>query len=293
MPRLTYSAQSRWSALFLVLLAGAAGCNPPNDGAPNDLSAPKPMREYLIAKGFKPDVKDPECFALEHVRLKDAAETLGFSLASLRLVPNLPFGGDHDIRTVVVRGRVFNVISDDGDATGSCPRFLNKSEALCSIGVSLTPDTIYRAPAPRPTDSSPRLQIKSVTLPENGQGQFQIAFEVWADGTQPLVLTECQFQASLSREGARLFRDILDFPSGSFEALTVWPGKPLALTAKAPGGATQFHWSGFAPGVYSLRVIIGGSPGMKGQLVDYMWLGGKPGNREVCSDTFEIRVGAN
>jgi hypothetical protein len=248
------------------------------------------MRDFLLVKGFTPDPEQPECFTLAHVRLKDAAEALGFSLASLRVMPSLPY--DTDIRTVVVRGWVFNVVSDDWVA-GSCPRFVAEPDTLCTIGVSLTPGSIYRAPMPPlPTDSSPRLRIKSVTLAKSGHGQFRIAFEVSVDGTQPLVLARWQFKAYLFREGARLFRETLDFPSGAGETVTVRPGGPLVLTAGVPVRATTLGRDrvGSTPGVYSLRVVIAGDPGMKGKRLDYMWLGGKPGKREVSSDDFEIRI---
>jgi hypothetical protein len=105
------------------------------------------------------------------------------------------------------------------------------------------------------------------------------------------VLTEPQIEACLSRASERVFRGTVDFPEDAFRMLlTATPGKPLVLTANVPGYPTTLEWSGFTPGVYSLRVIIAGDPGMKGQLYDYMWLGGKPGKCEVSSDDFEIRI---
>ena len=150
---------------------------------------PELTREYLLANGFKPLAASPDSFIAEKVRLGDVASILGFKITSLRPTVSQP---DHsDVRTGSVQSRRFVVRSEVRDTQGKIVRgSLNEANSLCTVTISLK--KVATAKPPLPTDSSPGVRVKSVTVPKRRTEPLQIVFELSADGKSPLAVTEAQ-----------------------------------------------------------------------------------------------------
>ena len=125
---------------------------------------PKLTREYLLANGFKQSAKNPDSFTVESVRLGDISKKLNFPLSALRrTVSSAP---ESDMRIVTVRDMEFVVRSEvHGPDFRAVERSFKSPDTLCTVGVSLE----KRVPPKPPlkSDSTPRVQVKSVTVPKD------------------------------------------------------------------------------------------------------------------------------
>ena len=262
---------------------------------------PKLTRENLLAHGFKQSEKDKDLFVSEHARLGDVESALGFQITALR--PTVSQPPHSDTRQGLVEGKQVLVQSEVRDEQGRIVRkSLDKTDAICTVHV-----WVKKYVPPKPplrSDSTPRVQVKSVTVPKDRAKPLQVTFELAADGKTPVGLLEGQFGVKITRPGSRLAigPDQLaegcirpEFPKGSFEAdgkILVKPGSPVVRTAKVPDELTISlgEWSGLEPGKYDVRIFIVGRGFMKGMGYDYMWHDGNIDESKVESKTFEFTV---
>src|SRR3972149_3043716 len=97
---------------FLLGLFGMLlGCSSKGDRTmQTPHSTEKITREYLLSRGFKQSVTDPDIFEAENVRVVDMAHKLGFSLTDLLPTSNQALESDE--RTVKIKDLEFLVRSD-------------------------------------------------------------------------------------------------------------------------------------------------------------------------------------
>ena len=249
---------------------------------------PELTREYLLANGFKPLAASPDSFIAEKVRLGDVASILGFKITSLRPTVSQP---DHsDVRTGSVQSRRFVVRSEVRDTQGKIVRgSLNEANSLCTVTISLK--KVATAKPPLPTDSSPGVRVKSVTVPKRRTEPLQIVFELSADGKSPLAVTEAQVSVRLYDGETCVFEG---HPTKNPpDVFRVQSGKPstfsIALKAKVRNNGA---WGDLVPGKYVLRVVVVGAGSMKSQgpPVDYQRRGGVPAPDERSSEGYKIAI---
>jgi len=189
-------------------------------------------REYLVAHGFKRSATDRSIYQLKNVRLADVARDLGFRLDALRRIEQQPWFSDN--RIVEVKGLYFVVRSEVRDKNGRVIEdSLDDPNALCTVSVCINP-VIHGKHLK--TDSSPRMRIKSVTVPEDRLKPFQITFELSADGNTPLGLKQSQFGIALGAPGVSPRHSpnaSVSFPKGTPDPIIVSPGKPVTFTVSA------------------------------------------------------------
>ncbi len=129
-------------------------------------SVPEITRAYLLAHGFKESAADPGVFAREHVRLRDVLRDLGFRVSDLSPVPN----GQRPNEALTVDARGMHVLvrpefrdSKRGMGPGMVEQPLDDADLLCAVTVRFpVSERKYLK-----TDSSPRMRIKSVAVPED------------------------------------------------------------------------------------------------------------------------------
>lgn len=120
------------SFLNCVLLFVSAGVNIADAGQQSQQVTP----EFLRNRGFVQSKEDANLYILKSVRLKVAADRLGFSLDAMK--PTVSQPAYSDTRIVQVRDRFFIVESDVRDCQNRIIRWsLDKPDALCSVRVSL------------------------------------------------------------------------------------------------------------------------------------------------------------
>jgi len=243
---------------------------------------PKLTREYLVAHGFKPSPTDRGLYERKHVRLGDALRDLGIPYAALETMINVD--SDH-MRGADVQGMSVLVQSEvrQGKA-GLVMDSLDDLNAICTVTVPFGEE----GPAPKhvvrkvlETDSSPRMRIKSVTLPKDRSKPLQITFELAAEGKMPLVVSQRHFGMTFVTEGRSLQRMPgvgVSFPKATPERITVLPGKPVMFTVTASDAmwnpVTRKPWSDLPSGQYVLCVTIGSGKDQS-PAFDYEWVGDK------------------
>ena len=170
---------------------------------------PKLTREYLLANGFKQSAKNPDSFTVESVRLGDISKKLNFPLSALRrTVSSAP---ESDMRIVTVRDMEFVVRSEvHGPDFRAVERSFKSPDTLCTVGVSLK----KRVPPKPPlkSDSTPRVQVKSVTVPKDRAKPLQVTFELAADGKTPVGLIQDQFHVYVIQGDSQAFTGTVQFP---------------------------------------------------------------------------------
>jgi len=267
--------------LIVCVLIGLVGttlaCAEKGDGVKKGTPfTPKVTREYLVAHGFKKVADDPGIFAQEHVRLGNVLGDLGVPLASLRLTANA--SPDSDVRTAEVGG-IYVVVEAEGKRNkGRAVRsLLDNPDTICTVRVVLNPPSARRYLR---TDSTPRLRIRSVTVPEDGAKSLNVTFELAATGKKPLAIAKRDFDGSLTRNN--LDRDLecgVRFSEESPQIISVSPSKPIVLRV------TVYFNADLLSGEYVLRLRIGGGKGREPQSFDYEWEG-----QEYLSDNFKFVV---
>ncbi|MGA2033557.1 MAG: hypothetical protein ABSG68_14980 [Thermoguttaceae bacterium] len=274
-------------SFFLSLAPASEEIRATNGGS----ATPTVTREFLLASGFKQSATDPDVFKAVNVRLGDVSRKLGFPLSSLRRTVNQ--GPESDVRTVVVRDRVFVVRSEVRDARGCIvDGSLSSPDALCTVSASLKPSSVHKPFKPNlPTDGAPRLRIKSVVVPQDRKKPLEIAFQLATDGKTPLAVSTTQLTIRLLKGDACVFEGRASFSEKATRAVLVQPGKPGLFTITAlENSITDGLWSDHAPGKYVLRVVVFGAARLKPPRYDYQWLGGVPVPYERCSDDYTIEI---
>jgi hypothetical protein len=234
-------------------------------------------REFLLAHGFRQSAIGPHIYELQHVRLADVSRDLGFPLAALRRVDGVKVG--EDVRIVEAHGLHFAVESEVVDKQRSDYKVsLNDPNAICTVRASIIPAA--RRPEYLKTDSSPRMRVKSVTVPEDRSKPFQITFELAAEGTTPLGLKQSQFAIAFSPLGTTPRHSPnadATFPKGTPDRIIVSPGKPITLTVSASisywerAPSTQRRL--LPAGEYILCVaVVSGKDESEGPRFDYQWV---------------------
>ena len=251
---------------------------------------PKLTRENLLAHGFKQSEKNKDSFVAEHARLGDVKSALGFQITALR--PTVSQSRHSDVRQGLVEGKQVLVKSEVRDEKGRIvPGSLDKPDAICTVYISLKN---YVPPKPPlRSDSTPRVRLKSVTVPKDRAKPLQVAFELSADGKTPVGLIQGQFNAYIMQGDSQAFTGTVQFPDTSApQRVLVKPGSPITYTVSVPDEPTilEGQWKGLDPGKYTLQVIVEGVGLEKGMGFDYLWLEGQPRNRKVESNKCEFTV---
>ena len=199
---------------------------------------PKLTREYLLANGFKQSAKNPDSFTVESVRLGDISKKLNFPLSALRrTVSSAP---ESDMRIVTVRDMEFVVRSEvHGPDFRAVERSFKSPDTLCTVGVSLK----KRVPPKPPlkSDSTPRVQVKSVTVPKDRAKPLQVTFELAADGKTPVGLIQDQFHVYVIQGDSQAFTGTVQFPAHSVHRVLVRPESPITYTVKAWPNVVSVH----------------------------------------------------
>jgi hypothetical protein len=223
----------------------------------NPSTAPKITREYLLARGFKQSANDLDIYELENAHLKDVAQTLGFSLATLRKTPGHPL--DQDIRDVKLPDSVYveikSRIPEIGERFALAYYPLNDPNAICTAIVRIKyvpPRELLK------TESKPQISIKSVSVPEERSKPLEISFELAAIGKTPLAFSKTQFRILISTEETQHSADFFatSFSKDTPEPIIVLPEK--AITLKVTPQNLNFHnkLSDLEAGDYKLRINI-------------------------------------
>ena len=97
---------------------------------------PQLTPQFLASRGFVQSTSDANLYVLKSIRLKVAADRLGFSLDAMK--PTVSQPAYSDTRIVKVRNLFFIVESEVRDCQGRIIRWsLDKPDAVCSVRVSL------------------------------------------------------------------------------------------------------------------------------------------------------------
>ncbi len=236
--------------------------------------------EFLLAHGFKQSATKPHIYTREHARLADVARDLGFSLKSLQ--PTVGQDSGSDVRTVDVDDSNFVVRSEVRDKNGHIiPGSLDDPDAICTISVSLR-----QAPVREflKTDSSPRLRIMSVAVPEDRSEPLQVEFELAATGKKPVAILQSNFHVDLRGDNLLPGQGFgYPFPEGTPKIVIVSPGKPAVFKLSVPVVDAVGRLSS---GKYTLRLRIQEfRGGRQPQSYDYEWEG-----REHHSNDFKFVI---
>jgi len=266
--------------VVFVLFGLALACAGKRDKAlPSTPSAPKLTPEYLLAHGFKQSPTDRHLYVLKHVRLGDALRDLGLAHEALEGMMNVD--ADH-VRAAEVQGLSVVVQTElrhtkDGYVMDS----LDDLDAICKVAVLAAeeePARKYPARKLLKTDSSPRMRIKSVTLPKDGSKPLEIGFELAAEGKTPLVVSEGTFAILFTTQGPsprHLVVQADPLPKKTPDRISVSPGKPIMLTLRTSRNpVTGGPWSDLPPGEYVLCLAIGTGK-RQSPSFDYEWVGVK------------------
>jgi hypothetical protein len=246
--------------------------------------APKVTREYLLAHGFKELQKYPDVFKQEHIRVKEVSRTLGFHLASLHPTVN-EYRANNRMTANLSGGVLVSLLSEVPNSVNFQDGMINKPDTLCTATVFLNPPREKRFRAPGGT---PRLKIKSVSLPENPRDPLKIEFELSSEGKGPAALSKDQFVVHLSAPDQSSTRFPVSLEEEKSKIIKVSPGKPIFLKASIsmsdPLNSTKDrkHWSKLPPGKHDL--CIGIRFFNKSLSFDYQWLG------ETWSKKYEIII---
>jgi len=276
--------------ILLISLALANGAAAAEKEKSVEAEKPKLTRENLLAHGFKQSEKVKDYFVAERARLADIESALGFKITDLR--PEVSQDMHSDRRYGLVEGKMVAIHSEVRDATGEIVHnSLNRRDAVCTVYISLKK---YVPPKPPlRSDSTPRLQVKSITVPKVRAKPLKVTFELAADGKTPVGLIQYQFHAYIMQGDSQKFTGTVQFPGVSvLDRVLVKPGSPITCAVTVPDNGTlaEGEWKGLDPGKYTLQVIIEGIGLVKGMGFDYLWLEGQPGDRKVESKKFEFTV---
>ena len=259
--------------LTVVVLFGLCGmslsCARTGDDTKNNPpSPPKLTREYLLAHGFKQSPEDPDLFTREHALWRDVSRDLALPLASLAPVTN----GRSTMRTADFPGvhifieTEFLLIQRNGVRYRVDYRY-EDPDATCMvrvrINVSVLPPRQYLK-----TDSTPRLVIKSVAVPEDRSKPLQVELEVTAIGKKPVAISRYDFNVHLVGGSIPASQPLVGhfLPKATPEVIVVTPDKPFLLPISVVTG----RWSA---GDYTLRIWIGDFKTREPQEFDYEWEG--------------------
>lgn len=235
-------------------------------------SPPKVTPEYLLAHGFKQATDVPNLFVAEHVRLADVAGTIGFRLSDLWPADNAQ--RPYEVLTVETRGTYVIVRPEFQDSKG---RFvqnpiddrnpIDNPNTLCQVHVSFQgPKREYLK-----TDSSPRMRIKAVLVPEDHSEPLQVDFDLSATGKKPVAIWRSNFHVHLT--GGSISPGTLfgfSFPKGAPYKIIVSPGKPTVFRIRV---VVADLVGSLSPGEYALRIRIGEIKSREPQRFDYEWEG--------------------
>jgi hypothetical protein len=251
--------------LLNIILVGfcliTLSCSGKKDVPVQNISTPpKITREYLLAHGFKQLLYDLDIYESEKVHLKDVAHTLGFPLTALKIVPSRP--NDQDVRAVELRDSEYidyieikSIIPNVGETFYIPFNLLDDPNAMCTATVWLKyvpPRTLLQ------TESTPRISIKSVSVPKDRSQPLEVSFELAAIGKTPLAFSKTQFEIRISTEDAQssLCGFATSFTKDTPEPIIVLPEK--AITLKVTPQNLNFHnkLSDLEAGDYKLRINI-------------------------------------
>ena len=274
-------------------------------------------RRVSLAQGFKQSTEDPDIFFPEYVRLGDVAEKLGVAIECT------PDWRDQKPHLVVVGDRCFYVV---GEMPPADHGKVKKADIICTVSTDLGSKGLYKPAKPLlPTDGTPHLRIKSVTVPKNRKEPLQVTFDLSTDGKTPLALSRRQLAVRLFSAKRCVFATDGEFADKLPSVIVVQPGKATTLTMivsestpvpgqfneRAPGESCDdlpsdsdlFHgvsgdqladrrWSNLPPAKYVLRVAAKGAGHMKplGPPPDYEWRGVAPAPAEKYSDDYTITI---
>ena len=105
---------------------------------------------------------------------------------------------------------------------------LDKPDAICTVYV-----WVKKYVPPKPplrSDSTPRVQVKSVTVPKDRAKPLQVTFELAADGKTPVGLIQDQFNVYVTQGDSQAFTGTVQFPAHSVHRVLVKPGSPITYT---------------------------------------------------------------
>jgi hypothetical protein len=217
--------------IFLGFCLISLSCSGKKDVSVEKTSTPpKITREYLLARGFKQSATDLDAYELENAHLKDVAQTLGFPIAALKMVQSRPI--NLDIRDIELPDSVYveimSKIPEIGKPLALAFHPLNDPNAICTATVWLKyvpPRELLKA------ESTPRISIKSVSVPKDRSQPLEISFELAVIGKTPLAFSKTQFRILISTEedqhSAYFFAT--SFSKDTPEPIIVLPEKAITL----------------------------------------------------------------
>jgi len=132
-------------------------------------------------------------------------------------------------------------------------------------------------------ESSPRLRIKSVAIPQERSLPLRITLELAADGDTTIAVSQQQFSVQLfTDEQLAAFISNASFATNAPLILRVSPHEPVTIILTTSADRfTRRLWSDVPPGKYLLRVYINSS---KRRQFDSQWLG------QTHSDGYKLEV---
>ncbi len=265
--------------ILFGLMGASLACAQKGDDMKKSMpSTPKVIRKYLLTHGFKQSTTDSDIYNREHVRLADVARDLGFSVKDLQ--PTLNQYSHSDVRTVKVSDLTFVVKSEVRDKNGNIVGgSLDNPDAICTISVSLLQVPVREYAK---TDSSPRMCIKSVVVPEDRSKPLQITFELASTGKKPVAMLQSDFQIRLTGGNIPPYtRFGNSFPEGTPQIIAIAPGKPVVFKLCVPVD----EMGSLSAGKYVVRIRIGNLKWREPQRFDYEWEG-----REHLSNEYKFVI---
>jgi hypothetical protein len=250
--------------LCVITLACSEKKNKP---VQDDSSLPIAARNYLLAHGFKQST-GPDIYEMEHVRLSDAARYLGFPISELRHNYQQEVC-DSDMRNV--RVETYIIVAGEfperpENQVINSYKPLDNPDSFCKAKVFLNGIRKYY----EPTDSFPKLNIKSITPTKDPSKPMQITFEISADGTMPVVIPQDNLRIVIRRKGKSDYqlRTHVSFPAGTPKFITVNPNKPVTLTGYPI--VEEYFEKQIISGEYIIQMTLNND--MKdGPTTDYEW----------------------
>jgi hypothetical protein len=253
--------------VLLGLLGTSLACAQKEDDMKKKTpSTPTIARDYLLANGFSESKESrPGAFIREHAHLRNVMRTIGVPLAALRSTRSQP--AHSDVRTANCNGLYVIVRSEVRNQKGSIvSHSLDDPEAICTVEVWIEgPDRGYQK-----TDGAPRLQVKSVAVPEDRSQPLEIEFALAATGKKPVAILQSDFRVQLTGGNIPPHTGFgFYFPEGTPQIVIVSPGKPALFKLHVPVETV----GPLSSGKYAVRIRIGSDKGREPPRFDYEWEG--------------------
>jgi hypothetical protein len=241
---------------------------------------------YLLSLGFKPATV-PNAYKIEHVRLTDVAQKLGFPIKELRPAFQQDDYSDKryvTVETYIVIDGEFPKTPDNKEASSPDYLPLNNPDSFCKATVYLNRIPEYH----QSTDSIPNLIIKSITPTKDPSKPLQVTFELSADGTSPIVIPQEDFIFEVNRKGKPdyLFITGVSFPEGTPEFITIKPPKPITLTGYLRY-LDQASEKTIISGEYLIQITL--NMNSDKPKVDYEWFNIRL-SKKFKSDSYRLKI---